>query len=185
MSDNMPYAHRLVGQGGRGHRRRQWHRPGHVRAVRGRGGQGGRGRPRRGRRRGLAEAIGGMFVEVDVTSAAAVEALYEAVADALRGHRHLLQQRRHQPARRRLHPRHRARGLAAGPGGQPDLGLPVLQVRDPPPPGPGRRFGHQHGLVRGRDGRGHQPDQLHGQQGRRAGHVPRARGPVRPPRACG
>ena len=45
----------------------------------------------------------------------------------LRLGRHRVQQRRHLAARRRLDPRHRARRLAAGAGGQPDQRLPVLQ----------------------------------------------------------
>ena len=60
----------------------------------------------------------------------------------------------------------RARRLAPGAGGQPHLGLPVLQVRHPPPAGAGRRLGDQHGLLR-----------------RRAWARPPARSPTPPPRA--
>ena len=63
--------------------------------------------------------------------------------------------------------------------------LPVLQARHPAPArqrGPAARLGHQHGVVRGRHGRGHVADLLHGLQGRRARHVARARRRVRAPR---
>ena len=47
-----------------------------------------------------------------------------------------------------------------------------------------RRIGHQHRLVRRRDGRGDLADLLHRVQGRGAVHVARDGGRVRPPRAC-
>ena len=73
-----------------------------------------------------------------------------------------------------------ARRLAPGPGGQPDVGLPVLQGRDPAHAGAGQGVDHQHRVVRRRPGRGHLADLLHRVQGRRAGHVARARRAVRP-----
>ena len=119
----------------------------------------------------LAEAIDGMFVEVDVTSAAAVESLYDAVAERFGGIDILCNNAG-------ISPPDDDSILDTGidawqpcPRGQPDVGLPVLQVRDPAPARPGRWFGHQHGVLRGGDGGGHQPDQLHGQQGGRPGHV--------------
>ena len=51
--------------------------------------------------------------------------------------------------------------------------LPYMQRAGP-------RLDHQHRVVRRRDGRRHLADLLHRQQGRRAGHEPRARGAVRP-----
>ena len=45
----------------------------------------------------------------------------------------------------------------------------------------GRRLGDQHGVVRGRDGRGHVADLVHGVEGRRARAVARARRGVRAP----
>ncbi|CAA9249770.1 MAG: Short-chain dehydrogenase/reductase in hypothetical Actinobacterial gene cluster, partial [uncultured Blastococcus sp.] len=92
---------------------------------------------------------------------------------------HRLQQRRHLPSGRRLHPGHRARCLASRAGGEPDLGLPLLQGGDPPHAGPRPRFDHQHRVVRGPDGGGDVADLLHGVQGRRAGDVPGAGGAVR------
>ena len=74
------------------------------------------------------------------------------------------------------------RGLAARPGRQPQVGLPLLQARDPAPAGDRRRLGHQHRLVRGGDGRGDVADLLHRLQGRRAGADARAGRRVRPPR---
>ncbi len=78
-----------------------------------------------------AEEVGGLFVQVDVTSPEQVEALFQAAVDTLRRARHRVQQRRHLAAGRRLDPHHRARRLAPGAGGQPDLGLPLLQGGDP------------------------------------------------------
>ena len=75
--------------------------------------------------------------------------------------------------------------LAPGAGGQPDLGLPVLQVRHPAHAAAGQGLDHQHRLVRGRARRGHLADLLHRVQGRRAGHDPRARACSSPARASG
>ena len=59
-------------------------------------------------------------------------------------------------------------------------GIPHLLEND----GPLTRVGHQHGLLRGRHGRGHLADLLHGVQGRRAGAVARAGRRVRQAGAC-
>ena len=69
------------------------------------------------------------YVHVDVTTPDEVDALFATAKDTLRLGRHRVQQRRHLPARRRLDPRHRARRLAPGAGGQPHQRLPVLQGR--------------------------------------------------------
>ena len=55
------------------------------------------------------------------------------------------------------------------------VGLPVLQARDPPPARRRRRLGDQHRVVRRGDGRGDVADLLHGVEGRRARAVARAR----------
>ena len=123
---------RLAGPGRRHHRGGQRHRAGHRAPVRRRG---------RARRRAC---------DIDETPAARPRRTRSAACSSrptspprrrqravpdrdrhlrLGGHR--VQQRRHLAARRRLDPGHRPGRLAAGPGGQPDLGLPVLQVRDP------------------------------------------------------
>ena len=118
----------------------------------------------------LAESIDGMFVG-DVTSATAVEALYEAVSGHYGGIDICCNNAGISPpdddsildtgleAWRRLQ--------------EVDLhfGLLVLQVRDPAPRRTRWRIGRQHGLVRGRHGGGHQPDQLQRQQGRGPDHV--------------
>ena len=57
------------------------------------------------------------------------ERLYDTVVAPARAGRHRVPQRGDLSAGRRLHPGHRARGLAPGPAGEPDLGVPVLQVR--------------------------------------------------------
>ena len=84
---------------------------------------------------------------------------------------HRVQQRGHLAAGGRLDPDHRAGGLAPGPAGQPDLGLPVLQGRDPAHAAAGQGVDRQHRLVRGRAGLGHLADLLHRVQGRGAGAV--------------
>ena len=63
----------------------------------------------------------------DVASKDDVDRLFATAVERLRQARHRLQQRRDQPTRRRLDPRHRPRRVAPGAGGQPHLGLPVLQ----------------------------------------------------------
>ena len=127
----------------------------------------------------VAKEIGGHFVQVDVADEASVIALYERNRRGLRRHRRALQQRRHLAGRRRLDPHDRARGVAARPGRQPEVGLPLLQVRHPAPASARRRFDHQHGVLRRRPRLGDVTDLLHRVQGRRARDEPRARGPVR------
>ena len=69
------------------------------------------------------------------------------------------------------------------PGRQPAQRLPLLQARHPAPARERvRRLGHQHRLVRRRDGRGRLADLLHGLEGRGARDVAGARRRVRPPR---
>ena len=96
------------------------------------------------------------------------------------GARHRVQQRRHLPAGRRLDPHHRHRRLAPGAGGEPDLGLPVLQVRHRAHARGRRRLDHQHRVVRRGARLGDVADLLHRQQGRGARDEPRARRAVRP-----
>ena len=127
-----------------------------------------------------AEEVGGLFVQVDVTSPEQVDGPVRRRRRDLRRARHRLQQRRHLPAGRRLDPDHRARRLAPRAGGEPDLGVPVLQGGDPAHAGPRPRLDHQHRVVRRADGRGDLADLLHRVQGRRAGDVAGARRAVRP-----
>ena len=75
-------------------------------------------------------------------------------------------------------------GLAARAGRQPAQRLPVLQARHPVPARRRRRLGHQHRVVRGRDGRGDLADLLHRLQGRGAGVVARARASSSRAAAC-
>ena len=175
---------------GRGrHRRLLGHRPGDRTAVRRGGRQGRHRRPSDDRGAEIVEELGGSdvatYVHVDVTDKDQVDALFQTAKDTYGVGRHRVQQRRHQPAGGRLDPRHRPGRVAPGPGGQPDLGLPVLQGRAPPHARAGQGLDHQHRVVRRRDGRGHLPDLLLGVQGRRAVDDPRARRAVRPRRACG
>ena len=131
--------------------------------------------------RRIADEVGGTFVHVDVASKDDVDALFADGEGDLRLGRHRLQQRRHQPARGRLDPRHRPRRLAQGAGGQPHLGLPVLQGGPALHARAGQGLDHQHRVVRRRHGRGHVADLLQREQGRRPVDVPRARRAVRAP----
>ena len=54
------------------------------------------------------------------------------------------------PHRRRVRARDLARGVAARAGREPQVGLPLLQARDPAPDRGRRRLGHQHRVVRRR-----------------------------------
>src|SRR3954470_12604745 len=164
------------GQGVRHHRRRRRDWRGDRRPVP-RGGRDGGGRgpargdrgrgPRAGLRRGRRGRGAG-----DV----------RAGPRGIRAPRRAVQQRRHLPRRRRVRARHLPGGVAARAGREPQVGVPVLQARHPAPAGRRRGLGDQHRVVRGRDGRGHLADLLHGVQGRGALALPRARRGVRPPR---
>ncbi len=127
-----------------------------------------------------AAEVDGLFVRTDVTSADDVARDVRRRQGRLRQRRHRLQQRRHLAARRRLHPRDRHRRLAARAGGQPDVGLPVLQGRPADHARAGQGLDHQHRLLRGHDGRGDVADLLHRIQGRRPGDDPGTRRAVRP-----
>ena len=107
-----------------------------------------------------------------------VDTLFRTAKETSRLSRHRLQQRGYQPARGRLHPRHRPRCLAQGAGGQPHIGLPVLQGSPALHARAGQGLDHQHGIVRRRDGRGHVADLLQREQGRCPLDVPRARSTV-------
>ena len=133
----------------------------------------------------LADSPGDLALQVDVTSEAAGRRDVPARAQRARPHRRAVQQRRHLAHRRRLGARDRARGLGARPAGQPAQRVPVLQARHPASARERRaaaRLGHQHRLVRRRDGRRHLADLLHRLEGRRARDVARARRRVRAPR---
>ena len=80
----------------------------------------------------VADELGGLFVPVDVTDEAAVNALFDTAARKLRVGRHRLQQRRHLTARRRSDRDHRAAGVAEGAGRQSHVGVPVLPCRVAP-----------------------------------------------------
>jgi NAD(P)-dependent dehydrogenase (short-subunit alcohol dehydrogenase family) len=69
--------------------------------------------------------------------------------------------------------------VAAGAGRQPEVGLPLLQARHPPPGRGRRRVGDQHRVVRRVDGLGHVADLLHRLQGVRVNAL--APGPVNTP----
>ena len=134
----------------------------------------------------LAEgAEGELALQADVADEDSVREMYAKAAERDGPDRRPLQQRRDQPRRRRLGARDLARGLAAGPGRQPEVGLPLLQARHPPPARGRRRLGDQHRLVRRGDGRGDLADLLHGVEGRRAGALARARRRVRQARRAG
>ena len=157
----------------RDHGRGRRHRRGGVRAVR-RGGRdrrrrrpaGGRaGRPRAGgRRRRRGRRSTAMYAEVR-EAYGRIDVLFNNAGIS--------------PTDDGSVARHRARRLGARAGGQPALGVPVLQARHPAPAGRRRRLGHQHRELRRRDGRGDVADRLHRLQGRRARAQPRARRAVR------
>ena len=147
----------------RHHRRQGRHRRRQRRALRARGRDRGRRRPRRRLprrpRAGVRRHRRGRGARP-----------LRARARAVRPHRRALQQRGHLAQRRRVGARHELRGVAARAGRQPQVGLPVLQVRHRPPARQrARRVGHQHRVVRGGHGRRDLADLLHRQQGRRAG----------------
>ena len=126
-----------------------------------RGREGGRRRPRRRAPRASSRS------QADVTDEdAGARRCTRRSREELGPHRRAVQQRRHQPDRRRLGARHLARGLAAGAGRQPAQRLPLLQARHPAPARGRRRLGDQHRLVRRRDGRRRLADLLHGLEGR-------------------
>ena len=126
-----------------------------------------------------ASEVGGSFIQADVADEAQVASMYEQAIAERRTRARRVPQRRHLAARRRLHPRHRARGVGPRAARQPDLGVPVLQARDRAHARGRRRLDHQHGVVRGGHGIGDVADLLHREQGRRAGDEPRARRAVR------
>ena len=146
---------------------------------------GGRARGRRRRRRrrrqaAAAKEVDGLFVRTDVTAEADVEALFAAAVETYGTVDVAFNNAGHLPARGRLDPHDRARRLAAGAGGQPDLGVPVLPRGAAAHAAPGQGLDHQHGVVRGGDGRGDVADLLHRVEGRGAGDVPGAGRAVRP-----
>ena len=83
------------------------------------------------RGKALVDELGGAdvatYVHVDVTSKDEVDALFRTAKDTYGSVDIAFNNAGISPARRRLDPRHRPRRLAPGAGGQPDLGLPVLQ----------------------------------------------------------
>ena len=131
---------------------------------------------------------GELALQADVADEEQVRGMYARARRGARPDRRALQQRRHQPDRRRLGAGDLARGLAAGPGRQPARRLPVLQARHPAPAEQRparRRVGDQHGLVRRRDGRRGLAGLLHRVEGRGAVAVAGAGGGVRAARRAG
>ena len=92
----------------------QRHRAGDGAAVRAGGRAGRHRRPRRGGGEAVAEEVGGAFVHCDVTDADAGRRAVRHGEGAVRQRRRRLQQRGHLPARGRLDPHHRPRGVATG-----------------------------------------------------------------------
>ena len=170
-------AGRLDGQGLRDHRRRQRHRRRDGAAVRARRARTVVGVDLEPRRRGRAGAR-----RPTSPTRSRCAGMYERAQRGARPHRRAVQQRRHQPDRRRLGAGDLARGLAAGAGREPAQRLPLLQARHPAPARGRRRVGDQHRLVRRRDGRRRLADLLHRLEGRGAVAVARAGRRVRAPR---
>ena len=110
----------------------------------------------------VAAAVGGMFVRADVTSSDEVEALYDEVAGRYGGIDICCNNAGISP------PDDDSileTGLDAWDRVQRvNLTSVYLCCKHalPAPAGPGQGLDHQHRLVRGRHGRGHEPDQLHG-----------------------
>ena len=97
----------------------------------------------------LAEEIGGAFVHVDVAERGERRATLSrprprptAASTSCSTTRASRRPRTTRSSRPDLD------GVAAGPGRQPHLGVPLLPLRHPAPPGSRRRLGHQHRLVR-------------------------------------
>ena len=78
-------------------------------------------------------AEGDLAIQADVTDEEQVQGHVRPHARGVRPHRRALQQRGHLAERRRVRARHLARGVAAGSGREPEVGVPVLQARHPAP----------------------------------------------------
>ena len=98
-----------------------------------------RGSPRRGRRPGRRRPgrlrprrSRGSSSRSTSPTRTAVEELFGQATRTYGTRRRRLQQRRHLATRRRLDPRHRPRGVAAGAGGEPHLGVPTAARRSLP-----------------------------------------------------
>ena len=171
-----------AGRPGRGgHRRRERDRPGLAYG-------GSRPRARRwsigdldpAAGKAAADEVGGLFVPTDVTSDTDVENLFQQAFDTYGAVDIAFNNAGISPPEDGVDPGDRAGGVAQGAGGQPDLGVPVLQDGDPVHAAPGQGLDHQHRLVRRGDGRGDVADLLLRVEGRRARDEPRAGRRVRP-----
>ena len=169
------------GQGRGRHRRLLRHRVGDGAAVRRRRARPGRRRRPQRRGRGGARRRRSAAPTCTPTSRARRTSTGSSrtAVETLRQARRRVQQRRHQPTRRRLDPRHGPRRVASGPGGQPHLGLPVLQGGPAVHARAQVGLDHQHRELRRGHGSGDLADLLLGLQGRRARDDPRARRAVR------
>ena len=115
--------------------------------------------------------VNGAFVPTDVTDAAQVGELF-AVAHATFGSVDVaFNNAGILPARRHIDPGHTVRRMAASPGRQPHVGVPVLSGRAALHAAPGSGIDHQHRVIRGSDGIGDVADLLHSVKGRRSRHV--------------
>jgi NAD(P)-dependent dehydrogenase (short-subunit alcohol dehydrogenase family) len=118
-----------------------------------------------------ADEVDGEFVATDVTSEAQVRALFETTVDRFGSLDVAFNNAGISPPE---DDSILTTCVAEGAAGQPDLGLPVLQVRDSADAAPGKGLDRQHRVLRRRDGRGDVADLLHCVEGWRAGNDPRA-----------
>jgi len=114
-----------------------------------------------------AEEVGGLFVKVDVTDAGQVESMFQQAVDTY-GSLDIAFNNAgiSRPMTTPSSPPSSRRGN--GPACQPDLGVPVLQVRPAAHVGQGKDPSSTRPRRRG-DGRRHLADLLHRLEGRRAG----------------
>ena len=118
-----------------------------------------------------ADELGGLFVQVDVTDESAVNALFDTAADTYGSVDIAFNNAGISPPDDDSDREHRAGGVAAGTGRQPQVGVSVLPCGVAAHERRATGIDRQHRVVRRGDGVGDIADLLHRLQGRGAGDV--------------